>query len=110
MPSDNFDIDNLTDARRKAIEESIHTISVEELKKLTEGLFPSADHPWRETVFRFIDENSDATFHHAVTHDRIHIIYCGAKDRGMWFRPGSAVGPLQPKGLAILKDIARRVA
>jgi hypothetical protein len=105
MPSDNLDIENITEARRKAIEESIHTISVEELKTLSEGLFPSADHPWREVVFRFIEENSGATFYHAMTHDRVHVIYCKAKEKGLWFMPGSAVGPLQPKGLAILKEI-----
>ena len=109
MPTENFDVENLTEARRQAIEESIHTISVEELKMLCEGLFPGVDHPWRETVFRFIEENPNETFYHAATHDRVHIIYCKAKERGLWFMPGSAVGPLQTKGLAILKEIVKKV-
>ena len=104
MP-DNFNMDDLTDARRKAIAESIHPISVEELKALGEGLFPTHDHPWREKFFGFISENAGATFHHATTHDRVHIIYCRDKDRGMWFLPGLGMGPIQPKGLAILKQI-----
>lgn len=105
MPSDYQDIDSITEARRKGIEETIHTASVEQLNKLGEGLFPSVDHPWRERFFAFMKENATATFYHAITHDRIHIIYCPAKETGMWFLPGSGMGPLQSKGLKIMKEI-----
>jgi hypothetical protein len=98
-------MDEITEARRKAIAESIKTISVEELKGLGEGLFPNFDHPWREKFFTFITENAGATFHHATTNDRIHIIYCQGQDKGMWFQPGSGMGPLQEKGRKILKAI-----
>ena len=98
-------MDDLTEARRQAIAESIQAIGAEELKTLGEGLFPMHDHPWREKFFTFISENAGATFHHATTHDRVHIIYCHAQDRGMWFLPGSGMGPMQPKGLGILKQI-----
>jgi hypothetical protein len=104
MP-DNQSMDEITEARRKSIAETIKTISVEELKGLGEGLFPYHDHPWRAKFFDFIAENSGATFHHAVTHDRVHIIYCQGVDKGMWFTPGSGMGPLQAKGLKILKEI-----
>lgn len=70
---------------------------MEELKALGEGLFPNFDHPWREKFFGFIEENASTTFHHATTHDRIHIVYCLAQDKGMWFLPGSGMGPLQGK-------------
>ena len=55
MPSA-LNMDDLTDARRKSIAETIKTIDVEELKKLCEGLFPNFDHPWREKVFTFISK------------------------------------------------------
>jgi len=105
MPSENLSPDEITEARRKAIADTIRPISIEELKPLGEGLFPNIDHPWRTTFFDFIKQNADATFHHAVTSDRIHIIYCHAKDKGMWFMPGSGMGPMQAKGLKILKEI-----
>jgi hypothetical protein len=98
-------MDELTQARCAAIADSIRTISVEELTALGEGLFPYADHVWREKYFTFLKENAGATFHHAATNDRFHIIYCDAVGKGMWFLPGSGMGPLQPKGLAILKQI-----
>ena len=105
MAFDKVNMEEITEARRKAIKESIRTISVEELKALGEQLFPLMDNPWREKFFGFIAENSDATFHHATAHDGVQIIYCRAKDKGMWFMPGTGMGPMQPKGLAILKQI-----
>ena len=105
MPFDTINIEEITKARRKAIAESIRTISAEELKALGEKLFPGVDHPWREKFFAFINENPGATFHHATTHDGVQIIYCHDKSKGMWFLPGSGMGPMQPKGLAILKQI-----
>jgi hypothetical protein len=98
-------MEEITKARRKAIAGSIRTIRVEELKALGERLFPLVDHPWREKFFGFITENSGATFYHATTHDHVQIIYCPAKDKGIWFTPGIGMGPMQPKGRAILKQI-----
>jgi len=105
MSLDNLNMEELTDERRKAITESIDTVSVEKLKELGEELFPYHDHPWRETYYNFLAENAGATFYHATTQDRVHIVYCHAKEKGMWFIPGSGMGPLQEKGLKILKKI-----
>jgi len=105
MPFDTVNMEEITKARRKAIAESIRTISAEELKALGEKLFPGVDHPWREKFFAFINENPGATFHHATAHDGVQIIYCHTEDKGMWFLPGTGMGPMQPKGRAILKKI-----
>lgn len=105
MPFEKFDLENLDKERRKAIAKSIRTISVEELKSLGAELFRFADDPWRETFFRFIAENRGATFHHATTSDGVNIVYCGDKDKGMWFLPGSGMGPLQGTGRRIMKDM-----
>ena len=105
MPFDTINMEEIDEARRKAIAKSIRIISVDELKALGEGLFTQIDHPWREKFFSFITENSGATFHHAVTHDQVQIIYCPDREKGMWFLPRSGMGPLGPKGLGILKQI-----
>lgn len=104
MPDENFD--DITEARRQSLAETIHSVDASTVKALAETLFPQADHPWRERLLNFVAENPTATFHHATTHDRIHIIYCDAKDRGFWFLPGSGTGPLQAKGLKIMKELA----
>jgi hypothetical protein len=105
MPFEKFDLENLDKERRKAIAKSVRTISVEELKKIGEEIFPYADDPWREAFFRFIAENSGATFHYAVTSDGVHIVYCRDKDKGMWFLPGTGKGPLQARGRKIMTEI-----
>ena len=105
MQFETINIEEITDARRKAIAKSIRIINIEELKTLGEKLFPYVDHPWREKFFAFITENAGATFHYATTHDHVQIIYCPTKNKGMWFVPGTGMGPMQPKGLGILKQI-----
>ena len=104
MKSEMFDINELTDARRKAISKSLRTLNEEELKKLGEQLFPNVD-PWRDQFFTFLAENKSATFYHGTTHDNVQVIYCPAKDKGIWFKPGAGLGPMQAKGRAILKQI-----
>jgi len=105
MAFDTINMEEIDEGRRKAIGKSIRVISVEELKALGEKLFPQIDHPWREKFFGFISENPGATFHHAVTHDQVQIIYFHDKNKGLWFVPGTGMGPMQTKGLSILKQI-----
>ena len=64
-----------------------------------------ADDPWRNAFFRFIAENPGATFYHAVTSDNVNIVYCRDEDKGMWFLPGSGMGPLQVGGKKIMKEM-----
>jgi len=108
MPFEKFDLENLDKERRKAIAKSIRTISVEELKALGEQIFRFADDPWREAFFRFIAENPGATFHHAVMSDGVNLVYSRDKDKGIWFLPGSGLGPLQATGRKAMSEIIRR--
>ena len=107
MPFEKFDLENLDKERRKALAQSIRTISVEELKELGNQIFRYADDPWREAFFGFIAENPGATFHHAVMSDGVTIIYCRDKDKGIWFLPGSGLGPLQATGRKAMSEIIR---
>ena len=105
MPFEKFDLEALTKERRKAIAKSIRTVDTEELKKIGEEIFHYAEDPWRDVFFRFIAENPGATFHHAVTSDNVNIVYCRDKDKGMWFLPGSGMGPLQARGKKVMKEM-----
>ena len=87
MPFEKFDLENLDKERRKAVANSIRTMSVEELKALGNEIFRYADDPWREKFFRFIAENPGATFHHAVMSDGVNIVYCRDQDKGMCRTP-----------------------
>ena len=108
MPFEKFeDAEAIDNERRKAIAKSIRIISVEELKKLGEEMFDEPDRPWRRTFLQFIAEHPGATFHHAVMSDGVNIIYCRDKDKGIWFLPGSGLGPLQATGRKAMSEIIR---
>ena len=105
MQPENLNMEEITDRRRKAIAASLRTISLEELKALGERLFPLVNDPWREKFFDFLTQNPSATYHHGTTHDAIQVVYCNAREKGIWFKPGVGLGPLMPKSLGGLKQI-----
>jgi len=105
MEPENLDIESITAARRKAVEQTVEPIGIDELKSLGEKLFPFLDHPWRDTFFQFLEENTGNTFYHATTNDQVEIIYCPAKEKGIWFLRRGGMGPLQASGLKIMKEI-----
>jgi len=37
--------------------------------------------------------------------DGVNIVYCRDQDKGMWFLPGSGMGPLQATGRQVMKDM-----
>ena len=105
MALEKFDFEHVTEERRKSMAKTIRPISLEELKKLGEGLFKFADDPWREAFFRFLAENPGSTFHHGVASDGVNVVYCRDKDKGIWFLPGRGMGPLQPRGRKLVSDL-----
>ena len=105
MPFEQFNLGDLDKERRKTLASSIRTITVEELKSLGESIFRYADDPWRDAFFKFIADNRGSTFHHAIASDGVNIVYCRDHDKGMWFLPGSGMGPLQATGRKAMKEI-----
>lgn len=103
MERENLDINSITDERRQAIEQTLETINADKLKKVGDELFPFFDDPWREKYFQFIHEHPGSSFYHASTRDGIQFLYCHDQNRGIWFIPGTGLGPLQENGLKIFK-------
>lgn len=101
-----FDYETLTRERIDSMAKAIHAVSIEELRKLGEGLFPYTGQQWRDAFFNFLAENQSATYYHAVTHDGVNLLYCRSKDKGIWFLPGSELGPLQERGRTAMKELA----
>ena len=105
MPFDKFvDIETINKERRKAITKSIRIISVEELKKLGEEIFDSPDRPWRQTFLSLIAEHSGATSYHASAGEGVIFLYSRDQDKGLWYLPGSGMGPLSVAGRQIMKE------
>ena len=105
MEHENLNIKEVIESRRQAVKESLRIIGVDELKALTGELFPYTEHPWLEKFLSVISDPASGLFHHAVTGDRIHILYCHDKEIGMWFVRGLGEGPLQPEQLKIMTEI-----
>jgi len=104
MPFDKFvDIDKIDDDRRNSVMKSIRTINVEELKKLGEEIFDSPDRPWRQTFFSLIAEHPGATFYHASAGEGVIFLYSRDNDKGLWYLPGSGLGPLSQGGRQLMK-------
>jgi hypothetical protein len=110
MPFEKFvDVETTDKERRKAIAKSIRVINVEELKKLGEEIFDEPDRPWRQTFLQLIAENPGATFYHASAGEGVIFLYIRDKDKGLWYLPGSGIGPLSVAGRQIMKEaIAER--
>ena len=110
MEREKFDLETITEGRRKSIESSIAEIDAPAVKALGEKLFPYFDHPWREPFLSFVEANAGSTFYHATTHDGVEILFCDDKEKGIWcLSGGGGVGPLQSRGLAMMKAIVAKL-
>jgi hypothetical protein len=110
MASEKIDIDEIDAARRKSIASSIRSVSAEDLKALSAQIFPAPENPWREIMIGFIAENPGASYHHALSSDGVHFIYCRDKDKGLWVLPGKGVGPMQARGRQYMAQLIQGAA
>ena len=105
MPFEKFeDAEAIDKDRRKAITKSIRTISVEELKKLGGEMFDDPARPWRDAFLQFIAEHQGATFYHASAGEGVIFVYSRDGDKGLWYLPGSGLGPLSEGGRQLMKN------
>src|ERR1700751_5462018 len=105
MPFEKFeDAAAIDNERRKAIAKSIRIISTEDLKKLGEEMFDDPDRPWRQTFLQLIAEHPGATFHHASAGEGVIFVYSRDNDKGLWYLPGSGMGPLSDVGPELMKE------
>src|SRR5215475_11000161 len=105
MPLEEFeDAGAIDKRRRRAISKSIRIISIEELKKLGEEMFDDPDRPWRQTFLEFIEQHPGATFYHASAGEGVIFLYSRDGDKGLWYLPGSGLGPLSEAGRRLMKE------
>ena len=105
MPFEKFeDVEAINKERRQAIAKSIRVISVEELKKLGGEIFDTPDRPWLDAAVQLIAENPGATFYHASAGEGVVFLYVRDADKGLWYLPGSGLGPLSEGGRQLMKE------
>ena len=91
--------------RRKAVQQSVRSISIAELKELArahEEEFVGT--PWRDQFERLVTEQPHASFYHAVAQPDVEVLYCRDTDSGFWVVPGSGSGPLDETGKRLMKE------
>jgi len=105
MPFEKFeDAEAIDNERRKAIAKSMRIISVEELRKLGVEIFDLPDRPWRQTFLSVVTANPGATFYHASAGEGVIVLYSRDDDKGLWYLPGSGLGPLSEGGRQLMKE------
>lgn len=106
MPFDKFvDLPELLKERRQGIQQSLRSISIEELNKIAkqhEDEF--VGDPWREEFLRLMAEHPHASFYHAVPQKDIEVLYCRDEDFGLWVVPGTGSGPLTEQNKRLMKE------
>ena len=106
MPFDKFKYpEELWEERRKAVQESLEPISVDQLRKLAKAHEDEfADNPWRDEFLRLIEQRPDASFYSAVSQQDVVVYYCRDADFGIWVLTGSGMGPLDANGKRLMKQ------
>jgi Fe-S-cluster formation regulator IscX/YfhJ len=105
MPFDKFiDMDNVSEERRKAIQESMQSMPVAELRKVVKELSEFEGDPSQEKLLEVIETHPEESFYRAVTQEGAVILYCPGEDTGVWFLPGSGMGPLPEEAKRHMKE------
>ena len=105
MPFDKFvDMQSVSEERRKAIQESLKTMSVADLRQIVKELSDFEGDPWRENFVSVIEAHPEASFYRAVTQGGAVVLYCPGEDTGVWFLPGRGMGPLPEEAKRHMKE------
>lgn len=97
--------DEINEARRRSILKTIRVMTVEELKEFANRIFPTTSDPWYDKYLTFIGENAGNKMYYARTADHFEIIYCPAKNAGIWVFEEIGKGRLRDDSLERLKKI-----
>ena len=97
--------DNTTENQRLMFKKTMRSVSLDELKKLGEVRFPVVTDPWCERYHEFLDKHATARFYLGEIPGGVEVVYCPDVGKAIWFLPGMGMGVVQPKGLAMLREI-----
>jgi hypothetical protein len=79
-------------------------MSVAELREVVKELSDFEGDPWQENFVSVIEGHPEASFYRAVTQEGAIILYCPGEDTGVWFLPGSGMGPLPEQAKRHMKE------
>jgi hypothetical protein len=79
-------------------------MSVADLRQLVNELSGFEGDPWRENLVHVIEAHPEASFYRAVTQEGVIVLYCPGENTGVWFLPGSGMGPLPEEAKRHMKE------
>jgi hypothetical protein len=99
------DLETLNKERRRAVQESVRTMTLEEVHKLfKEVLSDFEGDPWQENFLRAIEAHPQGSFYRAVVPEGVILLYCADEDIGIMVLPGSGMGPLPEEAKRHMKE------
>ena len=105
MPFDKFvDMETLSEERRRAIQETLQSMTAAELRKLVKDLSDFEGDPWQENFLRAVETHPGESFYRAVIQEGVIILYFPGEDTGVWLLPGSGMGPLPEEAKRHMKE------
>jgi len=107
MPFDKFESsEELWTERRKAVQQSLRSITVAELNEIArEHQEEAVGTPWRDEFERLMREQPHASFYHAVAQEDAEVLYCRDAEFGFWIVPGNGTGVLDEHGKRLMKEV-----
>jgi hypothetical protein len=105
MPFDKFvDMETLSEERRRAVQGSLQSLTIAELREIVKELSDFEGDPWQENFLRLIEAHPQESFYRAVSEEGPIALYCPGKDTGIWFLRGSGMGPLPEEAKRHMKE------
>jgi hypothetical protein len=99
-----IDMENVSEEGRRAIQESMQSMPVAELRKVVKELSEFEGDPWQQKLLAVIETHPEESFYRAVTQEGAIILYCPRENIGVWFLPGSGMGPLPEEATRQMKE------
>ena len=94
----------LWEERLKAVQESLETIGVDEIKKIAKEHEDELADAWRAEFLRLITEQPQAGVYRAVPQKDAVVYYRRDVDFGVWVLAGSGMGPLDGNGKRLMQE------
>ena len=106
MPFDKFvDMETLSEERRKALQESLQSMTVAELRKIVKELSDFEGDPWQENFVSVLSRRIRRQAFIAQSRRKAQSYFTVlVKIRGVWFLPGSGMGPLPEEAKRHMKE------
>lgn len=99
------DLDTLNEERRRAVRQSLQSITLKELRQLMKEDFSEFEgDPWLEKFLLAMEAHQHGNFYRALSPEGVILLYCREEDLAIGVLPHSGMGPLPELGKQAMKE------